>query len=195
MGRLARTIAGLALGAVAAFLVSGDERRANAPQPQRQSASYGFTTNRPGAPTGFRFSIDFRDPSHPEGKPFSVSKFIVKLPRGAKLDDSAAPRCDASDAELYAQGANACRAASRIGGGRLVTDIGSPGDIPRESKNTVTQFNADGEIIGLAETSKPPTRAVSRTEVDGRVLTSTIPALPGFPPPDPYLAFKRLRLA
>ncbi len=162
---------------------------------ERQIASYTFTTSVPGAPTGYRFAVDFQNPADPGGKPYSVAEWIIQLPAGTRLDDRALPQCTASDADFYLWGASACPAASRIGGGTLITDIGSPAGLPRYGDNTVTQFNGNHEYIGYAETQNPPTRAVSRTSINGDTLTSPIPTLPGFPPPDPYLAFRSIRLA
>ena len=101
----------------------------------------------------------------------------------------------ASDAQLVAQGATACPAGSRLGSGRLDTDTGSAVLIPRYVENKVTTFNAEGEVIVLAESSEPPTRAVSRAKIEGASITTQVPPLPGNPPPDPYTAFKRLRIA
>lgn len=161
----------------------------------RQTAVYTFTTSIPGAPTGYQLSVDFQNPDDPGAKPYSVAEWIITLPEGTKLDDQAIPQCMASDAELYLEGADACPAASRVGGGTLITDIGSPAGLPRNGDNTVTQFNGNHQYIAYAETQTPPTRAVSRTTIDGETLTSPIPTFPGFPPPDPYLAFSSVRLS
>lgn len=161
----------------------------------RQTAAYTFTTATPRAPTGYRFSVDFQNPNDPSGKPYSVAEWIIRLPSGTVLDTQAIPQCSASDAQFYLEGAGACPAASRIGGGTIVTDFGSPGGLPRYGDNTVSQFNGNHEYIGYAETQNPPTRAVSRTTIDGETLTSPIPTFPGFPPPDPYLAFRTVRLS
>ncbi len=161
----------------------------------RQTAAYTFTTSTPGAPTGYRFAVDFQNPTDPSGKPYSVAEWIIELPAGTTLDNQAIPQCTASDAQLYAQGASACPAASRVGGGTIITDFGSPGGLPRYGDNTVSQFNGNHEYIGYAETQNPPTRAVSRTAINGETLTSPIPTFPGFPPPDPYLAFRSVRLS
>ena len=161
----------------------------------RQTASATFTTNRTGAATGLVFAADFQNPADPSGKPYSLAEWITQLPAGSRWDDTAVPQCTATDPELYLEGASACPAASRIGGGTLVTDLGSPAGLQRYGYNTVTEFNADGEVIALAETQDPPTRAVGRTQVSGTTFTSPIPPFPGFPPPDPYSAFKSLHLS
>jgi len=161
----------------------------------RQTASYTFTTTAPGAPTGYQFSVDFQNPDDPSGKPYSVAEWIIQLPAGTKLDFQALPQCTASDGAFYLEGAAACPAASRIGGGTIITDAGSPAGLPRYGENAVTQFNGDHEYIGYAETQNPPTRAVSHTTVSGDTLTSPIPTFPGFPSPDPYLAFRTVRLS
>jgi hypothetical protein len=91
-----------------------------------------------------------------------------------------------------ASGAAACPAGSIVARGKVVTDSGSPGVLPRLTENTLTQFNNEGELIGLAESQDPPTRVVTRSKFEGTVLTIPVPFLPGGPP-DNALAFKSLR--
>jgi hypothetical protein len=183
------------LSVTTTLAVVGGVGLAAAASTDRQTASVTFTTSRPGAPTGLVFADDFQNPADPSGKPYSVAEIVTRLPAGTNYDDTALPYCTASDPELYLEGTAACPAASRIGGGTLITDLGSPAGLQRYGNNTVTQFNAKGEVIAVAETQNPPTRAVSRTEVSGITFTSIIPPFPGFPPPDPYSAFKSLRLS
>jgi hypothetical protein len=196
MRRLTKAGTGLGLiAAIAALAALASPGMAATSGTDRQTASVTFTTSRPGTPTGLQFADDFQNPADPSGKPYSVAEIVTHLPSGTKYDDTALPYCTASDPELYLEGTAACPAASHIGGGTLITDLGSPAGLQRYGYNTVTQFNAKGEVIAVAETQNPPTRVVSRTEVSGTTFTSVIPPFPGFPPPDPYSAFKSLRLS
>jgi hypothetical protein len=191
-GRVRRTSVAIALAIALAGFAPG---LANGSAGSRQTASYTFTTTTPGAPTGYRLAVDFQNPQDPRGKPYSVAEWIITLPAGTKLDNNAIPQCTAGDAAFYLEGASACPADSRVGGGTIITDFGSPGGLPRYGDNAVTQFNGDHQYIAYAETQNPPTRAVSHTTIDGERLTSPIPTFPGLPPPDPYLAFQSVRLS
>ncbi len=161
----------------------------------RQSVSSAFSTRTPATPTGSSLAIDWRDPANPQGKPYAVKTIVSELPPGSVIDTSAIERCKATDAELMAQGAAACPPGSLVSTGTVLTDNGSPGGFPRFTTNKITNFNNDGELIGIAESQDPPTRVVSRARISGRTVTFGAPALPGNPPPDPYTAFRELRLA
>lgn len=164
------------------------------PAPRRAEAKLVFTTQQAGAPTGLVQDIRWRNPADPGAKPHAVRAIVLRLHPGSVIDTSAIPRCEASDPELIAQGPAACPGDSRLGGGVLRTDTGSAGLIPRFVENEVTTFNADGEVIVLAESSQPPTRAVSRARIEGETITTEVPPVPGNPPPDPYTAFTQLRV-
>jgi hypothetical protein len=166
---------------------------ADAATTDRQTARLGLTTTEPGAPTGTSLAIEFRNPAEPAGKPHTVASIVVRLAPGSVIDTSVPEQCKASDLDLMLRGAAACPAGSRVGDGALVSDSGSPGVIPRYGENTLTTFNNEDELIGLAESSNPPTRFVSRSRISGSTITIEFPALPGNPPPDPYLAYKTFR--
>jgi hypothetical protein len=162
----------------------------------RQSVTATVSTKRPATTTGSTLAIDWRDPANPAGKPYSVKTIVTDFPPGTAIDTGAIPQCKASDAELMARGAAACPAGSLISRGTLLTDTGSSGVFPpRFGKNTVANFNNAGEQIGIAESTDPPTRVVTRSKLSGNRLTFEAPLLPGNPPPDPYLAFRELRLS
>jgi hypothetical protein len=163
----------------------------------RQSGTFAYTTSEPGAPTGYSMAVDFFDPADPNAKPHTLKTLIVRLPAGGVVDTTALPQCKATDAELYLEGSAACPAESRFGGGTVVTDTGSTNDsFPRDVVNDVTQFNNQDEVIGLAESrTDPPVRAVSRSKLEGTTSTTEIPPFPGSPPPEPFTAFRQLRLA
>lgn len=187
------------IAAAAAFATVAAAPAAAAPQ--RQTVHAELTTTRPGAPTGVRLSVDWRNPANPVGKPYAVSRMVSRLAPGHVIDTGALEQCRASNAELYARGAAACPAGSRLGGGSIVSDSGGAfGPIPRFNENRVDQFNTAGGMVVVAETKNAPiipgiTRVVSRPTIRGNVITSNFPTLPGRPPPDPYTALRTLRLA
>jgi hypothetical protein len=167
----------------------------------RQTANVHYTTTEPGAPTGFDWKMEFRDPANPDGKPYSVATIAVQEAPGFALDPLAVPVCHATDAELYAQGAAACPPETRVGGGDLVSDTGSAGGIPRFVESHIENFNGGDHVIGVADSSGAPpvpgfTRIVSRSSVSGDPITFSfdLPAVPGNPPPDPYTALRSLHL-
>src|SRR4051794_16417322 len=104
----------------------------------RQSGSFTLTTEEPGAATGNRFSLDFRNPADPAGKPYSVKTIALHLAPGSVLDTSVPEQCKATDAELMARGTAACPAGSRVGGGTITSDTGSTFGFPRFVENKVT---------------------------------------------------------
>ncbi len=178
----------VALGALGCCLALASGAQA---EPDRQTASLRYSTTEPGSPTGSALHVDFRDPSDPAGKPRAIQTITIDFHPGTTFDTSAVEQCKASDAQLMAQGAAACPAASRLQTGLLITDSGSPGVIPRFSDNHLTNFNNQDELVGLAETTSPPTRMVSRSPVGRSTVTIGFPAIPGGPP-DFLLGYKSL---
>ena len=164
----------------------------------RQSFAGTLTSTLPATSSGYRLAIDYVNPEDPNRKPYAVERVVQTLNAGARIDTSVPPRCEASDAELVAQGASACPASTRVGGGELAVDIGmGVGPLPRVIENRVTVFNADHELILFSESTNTegrPVRTATRTRVSERTLTSQVPPIPAFPPPDPFLAIKRVRL-
>ncbi len=159
---------------------------AGAQATDRQTASVRFTTTEPGAPSGSETAVDWRNPSDPQGKPYSVAKLVIRLHPGTVIDTSVQTQCKASDAELQARGAEACPAASRVGGGRVVSDTGSSGGAPRFNENRLDNFNNDGELIGVADAERHPAGAPARTgrepvEDQRHLDHGRVPLLPGQP--------------
>ena len=193
---------GRGLAAILATLLTGFGAFAStghAAAPARQTASFVFTTEEPGRSAGLSFSVDWRDPANPSGKPYSVARVTIESPPGATIDTGALARCTASDAQILAEGDSACPAASRLGGGTILSDTGSSAGFPRFVENRVVNFNGDREQIGVAESvGIPPVpgvgRVVTRTTIRGRTSSFDVPAFPGNPPPDNYNAFRTLRL-
>jgi hypothetical protein len=173
-----------------------------APGGARQQASIAYTTTEPGAPTGFRYSVDFMDPANPGGKPYSIAQIVSRDHPGFAIDTTVPAVCTATDAELLAVGAAGCPQDSRIGGGTIISDTGGAvGPIPRMPENRVDNFNGGDHIIGVAESTNTPlipgvSRIVTRSPISGDPPTTTItfPEFPGSPPPDSYTAIKSIRL-
>jgi hypothetical protein len=80
---------------------------------RQQVKRFEFTAERPGRATGVRTSVTFVavDPDR------AVERIVTKLARGTRLDTSVPKRCAAPDAELVAQGAEACPEQARWGKG------------------------------------------------------------------------------
>ena len=165
----------------------------------RQGFSGTFTTEAPGASSGYRLAIDYANPSDPAAKPHSVQQVVQTLAAGTRIDTAVAPRCAASDQQLSAQGAAACPAGTVVGAGEIDVDFGTAtGATPRVVQNRVTVFNAEDALILFTEstnTTGEPIRTASRSRVAGRSITTDAPPLPAAPPPDAFLAIKRVRLS
>lgn len=85
----------------------------------RQTASIDFTSKRPAASSGLAIDIDYVNPDDPEAKPPAVREIFIRLAKGARVDTSVPPLCEAGDQELIAQGESACAAESKVGEGFL----------------------------------------------------------------------------
>lgn len=147
----------------------------------RQVVTYELTSTKTRASSGQNLSIDYVNPNDPEGKPPAVRRVVTVLPKGARFDTDAPKRCKASDAELMAQGAAACPAASRLTDGVITLDSGVPGP-GRITTVDVTFFNNTRELIYLNTIRGSETRVVVRGEVRRRKVVTESPFLPGTPP-------------
>ena len=182
----------VALGLLATAPLSAGSQE---PAPTRATATLTFSETRPGMPTNSAIDITWRNPADPSAKPPSVAKMVFRYARGARFDITVPVHCKASNADLMARGKEACPAGSRLAAGELLTDNGSPAGVPpRETRNEYTSFSNGNELIGLAESARPPTRVVGRSKLEDGVITGEVPFVPGGPP-DNALAFKRLRLS
>ncbi len=165
----------------------------------RQSFAGTFTSHAPGSSTGYRLAIDYRNPRDPGGKPYAVAEILQRLHAGTVIDTSVPARCEASDAELVARGASACPGASRVGDGELDADTGAGGGpLPRVIESRVVFFNAREELILFTQSTNAPggpVRTSGRVAVGEGSLKSRVPPVPAAPPPDPFLALKRVRVA
>ena len=86
--------------------------------------------------------------------------------------------------------------------GTIVSDTGSSsGPLPRFIENEVKNFNADGELLGVATSTNAPlipgvTRVVTHSRISGNTITFVPPGpFPGTGPPDDYTALRSLRVS
>lgn len=159
---------------------------------QRQTFEARFTTDRPGAATGYTVAIDYLGPGDPSAKPHAVQRIVLEPPVGSRIDTAAPARCEASEPELMLLGAEACPAESRVGAGELDLHTGAI-----VSSDRVTLLNAADQLIFLTQPKDAPfVNVVTRAQIreDGAIVT-TVPPLPGLPPPDPFVALDRAQLA
>jgi hypothetical protein len=188
--------AGLVAGAIAILAVAGaaGPGAGATRKPPRQSGKIVFTTSKRGAATGASFHVKFRNPENPSQKPHTVSRIVVHSPKGTTFDSKAAPQCDASDAELQAEGPDACPPESKVGGGLAVSDTGSSGPFPpRYTTSRITQFNGHGELLGVGVNEDiPAIKTVTHTKFKGTTASTDFPTFPGMGPPDDYTPLKSL---
>jgi hypothetical protein len=148
----------------------------------RQMASYTLSQEKPGRSTGERFVVDYVNPDERAAKPPAVRRVVTVLPLKARFDTSVPVRCTATDAELMLQGAAACPAGSRLGGGEVTVDTGAAGP-GRFVEADVQFFNNTNEFIYLNTVRDTGARTVIRAEIRGRKrITVVEPPLPGTPP-------------
>jgi len=151
----------------------------------RQEASYKLTSSAPSSATGEKFMFDYVNPDDSEAKPPAVEKVVTKLPKRAEFDTSVPGSCTASDAELMAQGADACPEDSLIGGGIVTVDTGVPGPERFVTADVVFANNADdleGEFIYINTIRDTSVRTVIRADVTRRKTITEAGMLPGTPP-------------
>ncbi len=79
--------------------------------------SFKQTSKGEDASTGIAFKTAFGDPAAPGGVPAGLKSFKIVMAKGTKIDPAGAVQCKATDAELMAEAAAACPAASKIGTG------------------------------------------------------------------------------
>lgn len=163
---------------------------ASAEAGDRQAVRSGFTTDRPGAPTGILMGMRFSDPAQRGGKPHSVDKVVIQAAPGTRFDHTAVPQCNASDAELMARGKAACPKGAKVQSGRIALDTGLPFGASRKIRLRTTTFNSRRGFVSIGESKRPPLRGVVRSrDRDGTVVVDYADA-PGMPPPDSYSAMK-----
>jgi hypothetical protein len=152
----------------------------------RQEATYKLTQTGPGNGTGERFKFDYVNPDDPQGKPPAVEKVVTKLPKRGRFDATVPGSCTASDAELMAQGAEACPQGSLIGGGVVTVDTGLPEPGRFITVDVAFANNAEdpeGELIYINTLrDTPDAKTVIRADVERRKTVTEAGMLPGTPP-------------
>jgi len=151
----------------------------------RQEASYKLTGTAPGNATGETFEFDYVNPDDPGAKPPAVERVVTKLPKRARFDASVPGSCAATDAELMAEGAEACPESSIIGGGVVTVDTGFPEPGRIVTADVVFVNNADdetGEFIYINTVRDTLARTVIRADVKRRKTVTEAGMLPGTPP-------------
>src|SRR5947209_10121323 len=76
-----------------------------------------LTTTRPNAPSGFTYTGAYHAAGNPNANPPYMQRMVSYNPAGSRFDTSVPARCAASDLQLEVDGAAACPADSRLGGG------------------------------------------------------------------------------
>jgi hypothetical protein len=174
-GSLVAVLAAALLAGAATALAGGS----------RQEAHYTLSSHRPHHGTAEHFVFDYRNPKDPKAKPPAVRQVVTILPRRAHYNPSIPGSCTASDAELMAQGAQACPKGSAIGGGVVTVDTGIPG--PERIVTADVEFfnnatDRHGEFIYLNTVRGTGARTVIRADVKHRKTITRAGMLPGSPP-------------
>ena len=178
----------LVVAAIAAFTLAAGPAHA-----ARQSGTFGFTSTAPGSPTGNELHVTFQNPDDPGLRPYAAARMVVHIPPGTVMDTTVPPQCHATDPEIYALGAAACPADTKIGSGEAIAATDNNGG---ESHTILTHFNNQDEVVGIGENVEIPVlRTIDRTRIDGNTSTSNFPLFPGPPPPEPYTPVKKLDIA
>ena len=140
----------IAVLAVASVALGGHDRQ--------QLDRFDFTTEKPNKATGLKFKIDYGEPESDR----ALERMVATFEKGTEYDDSAPRRCKASDAELEAEGADACPARSIIGDGVVRARA-----FAMDGTADVTLLNSRAEVILLSEVRElPGVRFADRAPVD-----------------------------
>jgi hypothetical protein len=176
MGR--RLIGRTAVGMAVAMLACAGSAGAST----KLVADLKLTSHRPATPTGATLHLVWPD-NAPDGRPKPEAKGVFVLPKGARIDESGAPTCTASDEQLKAQGGAACPDGSDLGPGQvsLMTGLGAPVD-PFLVDNE--WYHGPHQIFGLftPHNAPAPTLIVNRVKIVGASFVATPNLPPGFPP-------------
>jgi hypothetical protein len=120
LGALALGMAGLAVSAPMAL---GDTKA-----PLYAKMEQRFTTQKPGASTGWKFDGALKPyPLGVQPPPQRSATFV--FPRGTRFDLTGVPTCAASDERIARLGPNACPKRSRVGSGEASLFVGRAGII------------------------------------------------------------------
>ena len=87
------------------------------------SVSLRFAAKTPGKNSTMRLFLRYTRPGQPGAKPSPIRHLVIDAPAGTRFHSRSFPACEASDAEVMADGPAACPAPSRIGGGPIAGQI------------------------------------------------------------------------
>ena len=171
----------MAITAVAAAFGAGAAPAA-AESGRHADVTVHFTTDRPGAPSGLKVALAFRDPDDPEAKPPPLDSAVLELPAGVRFDEAAAPVCTASDEEVEVLGAEACPDDTRLtlGSFSAMFGFGPPVDPVAGDLHVFHGPSQLLEIITVPGGSASP--AFDRITIEGTTLRAHPPKAPGGPP-------------
>ena len=147
---------------------------------ERAELAVPFKATTPGTETGLNLLVRYLNPQDRDAKPPAVTKVVIRLPEGTRIDTTALPACEATNEEIQARGRDACPPASKIGAGKLKAYTGGPGD---PMSTDLTLFNGPGQIVEVVTFEGTNTTAgIDRLTIEGSVLTGAPPFVPGGPP-------------
>ena len=138
----------------------------------RRGFEQGFGTTKAGRPSGMSLTVTWFGGSRAR-RDSSVDDV---LPRGARLDTSARPRCKASGAQIASSGGSVCAAGSRVGSGHAKLRLAAKGSPDIDTRITV--FNARRALILYLEPAGANVQ-VLRAKLRGRRLHLQLPVLCG----------------
>jgi hypothetical protein len=181
---LGGSVAVAATLAVAATVQGGETDRA--------AYDFKLSAKTPSTPSGLSVHVVLKHPDDPEAKPPALDGAELGLPPGMKIDDSAVPRCEATDDDFQMQGRDACPADTQVGEGAVTVMTGVPPADPQTLD--IVAFNGEGEVVEVV--FFPDTNAVAgidRVTIEDDRLVAHPPSPPGGPP-DGRTAIRELKL-
>ncbi|MFL5827340.1 MAG: hypothetical protein ACJ76V_12515 [Thermoleophilaceae bacterium] len=144
----------------------------------KQTAQITFSSKKVNSLTGLKINLNAQDPGAPHAKPSPATKVVVSLPKGAKVDTSAAKVCTASDSDFNSKGANACPAGSRLGTGTADAITGLGAGIDPVVENIIAFAGKNQIIFLLTPKGAIGQTATIRGKIKKNVVTTPVPAFP-----------------
>jgi hypothetical protein len=163
--------------AAAALLLAPAAATAAGP---RAELTVAFRETTPSTPTGLTLDARYLNPEDRTKKPPAITKVVIALPEGTRIDTGALPVCEATNDEIQALGRDACPAESKVGEGKLEVYTGGPND---PVVNDLTLYNGPGQIVEIVSfEGTNATAGIDRLTIEGNVLRGAPPVVPGGPP-------------
>jgi hypothetical protein len=164
------------LGVVGSVLAVAPSAGADSTAPLYAKMKQRFTTERPGARTGWSFDGALKPyPAGAQVPPQRELRFV--FPRGTRFRLRSVPNCAASDQQIIADGLAACPAGSRVGSGGATLFLGAAGLL----KATAYVVAARPTVAIIFTTDSGTVLRVLRATVNRNRVAATLPAvqLPG----------------